>query len=167
MDKINIRKIDRVVLAGAFGTHIDPKYAMVLGMIPDCLLTATGRRAMRREPGHACACWNLPLGAKLRPLCAASKKSKPRSSRHFRIIFVKAMAIPHKSDPYAALAAAVDLPPRDLLAEDAPAPRWRPAAWAAAASDCRPASVMIQSHAAPIAYVDLCALRQLDTPSQT
>ena len=38
MDKINIRKVDRVVLAGAFGTHIDPKYAMVLGMIPDCLL---------------------------------------------------------------------------------------------------------------------------------
>ena len=24
MDQINIRKIDRVVLAGAFGTHIDP-----------------------------------------------------------------------------------------------------------------------------------------------
>ena len=27
-----------MVLAGAFGTHIDPKYAMVLGMVPDCLL---------------------------------------------------------------------------------------------------------------------------------
>ena len=34
MDKIDIKSVDRVVLAGAFGTHIDPKYAMVLGMIP-------------------------------------------------------------------------------------------------------------------------------------
>ena len=31
MDKMQIEAIDRVVLAGAFGTHIDPKYAMVLG----------------------------------------------------------------------------------------------------------------------------------------
>ena len=38
MDKMGVDKVDRVVLAGAFGTHIDPKYAMVLGMVPDCLL---------------------------------------------------------------------------------------------------------------------------------
>ena len=39
----------------------------------------------------------------------------------FQDHFVKAMAIPHKSDPYARLAAEVELPERILTAEDAPA----------------------------------------------
>jgi len=39
----------------------------------------------------------------------------------FQDHFVKAMAIPHKSDPYANLAAAVELPERILTDEDAPA----------------------------------------------
>ena len=39
----------------------------------------------------------------------------------FQDYFVKAMAIPHKSDPYTNLAAAIDLPERVLTEEDAPA----------------------------------------------
>ena len=35
MDKFGVDKVDRVVLAGAFGAHISPKHALVLGMIPD------------------------------------------------------------------------------------------------------------------------------------
>jgi len=36
LDRAGIEKVDRIRLAGAFGSHIDPKYAMVLGLIPDC-----------------------------------------------------------------------------------------------------------------------------------
>ena len=36
MEKLGVESVDRIRLAGAFGTHIDVKYAMVLGMIPDC-----------------------------------------------------------------------------------------------------------------------------------
>ena len=48
MDHLNIDKVDRITLAGAFGSHIDVKYAMVLGMIPDCDLakvTSAGNAA--------------------------------------------------------------------------------------------------------------------------
>jgi uncharacterized 2Fe-2S/4Fe-4S cluster protein (DUF4445 family) len=38
MDRLGIDKVDRIPLAGAFGSHVDPKYAMLLGMIPDCPL---------------------------------------------------------------------------------------------------------------------------------
>ena len=38
MDKFEVDSVDRVVLAGAFGAHISPKHAMVLGMIPDAPL---------------------------------------------------------------------------------------------------------------------------------
>jgi len=36
MDQMEVDTVDRVVLAGAFGAHISPKHAMILGMIPDC-----------------------------------------------------------------------------------------------------------------------------------
>ncbi|MEL0041833.1 MAG: ASKHA domain-containing protein [Candidatus Puniceispirillum sp.] len=121
MDKINIRKIDRVVLAGAFGTHIDPKYAMVLGMIPDCLLEHVRAAGNAAGTGARMALLNRAARHEIEAVVRRIEKIETAVEPSFQDHFVKAMAIPHKSDPYAALAAAVDLPPRDLLAEDAPA----------------------------------------------
>ncbi len=48
MDEMGVDKVDRVTLAGAFGAHISPKHAMVLGMIPDVPLdqvTSAGNAA--------------------------------------------------------------------------------------------------------------------------
>ena len=48
MDEIGTDTVDRIVLAGAFGAHISPKHAMVLGMIPDAPLdrvTSAGNAA--------------------------------------------------------------------------------------------------------------------------
>jgi len=48
MDEMGVDQVDRVVLAGAFGAHISPKHAMVLGMIPDAPLdrvTSAGNAA--------------------------------------------------------------------------------------------------------------------------
>ena len=36
MDHLGIDTVDRIRLAGAFGAHIDPVHAMVLGLVPDC-----------------------------------------------------------------------------------------------------------------------------------
>ena len=121
MEKINIRKIDRVVLAGAFGTHIDPKYAMVLGMIPDCLLDHVRAAGNAAGTGARMALLNQAARREIEAVVRRIEKIETAVEPSFQDHFVKAMAIPHKSDPYAALAGAVDLPPRDLLAEDAPA----------------------------------------------
>ena len=53
MDKLNVDSVDRIRLAGAFGSHIDVKYAMVLGLIPDCALenvTSAGNAAGSGAP---------------------------------------------------------------------------------------------------------------------
>src|SRR6202008_1746795 len=42
MEHLGADAVDRIRLAGAFGSHIDVKYAMVLGMIPDCDLSRVG-----------------------------------------------------------------------------------------------------------------------------
>ena len=38
MEHFGVDKVDRIRLAGAFGAHIDVKYAMILGLIPQCEL---------------------------------------------------------------------------------------------------------------------------------
>ncbi|GIT09491.1 MAG: hypothetical protein CM1200mP30_31210 [Pseudomonadota bacterium] len=35
MERLGIESVDRIRLAGAFGNHIEPKFAMILGLIPD------------------------------------------------------------------------------------------------------------------------------------
>ena len=121
MDKINIRKIDRVVLAGAFGTHIDPKYAMVLGMIPDCLLVNVRAAGNSAGAGARMALLNQAARREIEAVVRQIEKIETAVEPSFQDHFVKAMAIPHKSDPYINLAAAVDLPERILIDEDAPA----------------------------------------------
>src|SRR5690348_8626208 len=49
MDHLGIDQLDRITLAGAFGSHIDVKYAMILGMIPDCDLAKIGRASCRER----------------------------------------------------------------------------------------------------------------------
>ncbi len=121
MDKINIRKVDHVVLAGAFGTHIDPKYAMILGMIPDCLLANVRAAGNSAGAGARMALLNQAARQEIEAVVRQIEKIETAVEPLFQDHFVKAMAIPHKSDPYTKLAAVVDLPERVLTDEDAPA----------------------------------------------
>jgi len=121
MDKIDINAVDRVVLAGAFGTHIDPKYAMILGMIPDCLLDHVRAAGNAAGAGARMALLNQQARHDIETVVRKIEKIETAVEPSFQDHFVKAMAIPHKSDPYAKLAAAVALPERILTAEDAPA----------------------------------------------
>ncbi|MDB2390602.1 ASKHA domain-containing protein [Alphaproteobacteria bacterium] len=121
MDKINISHIDKVVLAGAFGTHIDPKYAMVLGMIPDCEFDNVRAAGNSAGAGARMALLNKGARAEIEQAVRNIEKIETAIEPSFQDHFVKAMAIPHKSDPYAKLAAAVPLPERILTAQDAPA----------------------------------------------
>ena len=121
MDKIDIKSVDRVVLAGAFGTHIDPMYAMILGMIPDCLLNNVKAAGNAAGTGARMALLNQNARRDIELIVRDIEKIETAVEPSFQDHFVKAMAIPHKSDPYARLAAFVALPERTLTAEDAPA----------------------------------------------
>ena len=94
MDKIDIKSVDRVVLAGAFGTHIDPKYAMVLGMIPDCVLIMSGRRVTRQNQGRM-ALLNKQARRDIEMVVRDIEKIETAVEPSFQDHFVKAM-IPHK-----------------------------------------------------------------------
>ena len=112
MDRAGLETVDAVKLAGAFGSHIDPVYALVLGMIPDC------------DPGRVSSVGNAAGSGAVRALLSKHDRDEiaqvartitkvetaiePRFQEHF----VGAMGLPHATDPYERLAAVVTLPDR-------------------------------------------------------
>lgn len=112
MDHLGVERVDRVTLAGAFGSHIDPVHAMVLGMIPDCPLDKVGSAGNAAGTGARIALLNAAARAEIEALVRRVEKVETAIEPRFQEHFVAAMAIPHRSDPYPNLAAAVALPAR-------------------------------------------------------
>ncbi|ARE41794.1 Methyltransferase corrinoid activation protein [Rhodovulum sp. P5] len=114
MDRMAVSRVDRIVLAGAFGAHISPQHAMALGMIPDVPLDKV------RSAGNAAG-----TGARI-ALCSRSarrlveenvrriEKVETAVEPRFQDHFVAANALPHASDPFPNLAAVAPLPQVDF-----------------------------------------------------
>ncbi len=110
MDHLGIDKVDRIRLAGAFGSHIDPLYALLLGLVPDCTLahvTAAGNAA---GTGARIALLNVQARREIEALVRRIEKIETAIEPRFQEHFVAAMAIPHKTAPTPELAKAVELP---------------------------------------------------------
>ncbi len=100
MDKMGIEHVDRVVLAGAFGTHIDPKYAMILGMIPDCGLDRVFAAGNAAGTGARIALLNQQSRDDIQQIVKTITKVETAVEPRFQEHFVKAMAIPHADALY-------------------------------------------------------------------
>ena len=111
MDRMGIDKVERITLAGAFGSHIDVKYAMVLGMIPDCDLAKVTSAGNAAGTGARIALLNRAARDEIARVVKQVEKVETAVEPRFQEHFVHAMAIPHKTEPYPHLAAAVSLPP--------------------------------------------------------
>lgn len=110
MDKLGIESIDRVVLAGAFGSHIDTKYAMVLGMIPDCNLEKVSSAGNAAGTGARIALLNQKARDEIEDVVTKIEKIETAVEPRFQEHFVEAMAFPHKTASYPNLSAVVTLP---------------------------------------------------------
>ncbi len=118
MDAFGIETVDRIRLAGAFGAHIDPVHAMVLGLVPDCdpaNVTSAGNAA---GTGARIALLNLAARGEIERVVRRVEKLETAVEPRFQEHFVGAMGIPHATDPFPRLAVAVDLPARPGAAGD-------------------------------------------------
>ncbi len=111
MARFGATEVDRIRLAGAFGSFIDVKYAMVLGLIPDCALDQVSTAGNAAGTGARMALLNAASRTEIEALVKRIEKVETATEADFQAQFVEAMAIPHKSDSFPKLAAAVDLPP--------------------------------------------------------
>ncbi|PCJ50506.1 MAG: drug:proton antiporter [Gammaproteobacteria bacterium] len=108
--KLKGKNIEKICFAGAFGAQIDPLYAMLLGMIPDCSLDNLV------SVGNAAG-----TGARKALLCTKSRreiesevikleKIETAVEANFQEHFINAMALPHKVDQFENLAKLVTIP---------------------------------------------------------
>ncbi len=117
MDKQGIDHVDRIGLAGAFGTFIDPKYAMVLGLIPDCDLARVKSVGNAAGTGARMCLLNRSYRREIEETVSRIEKIETALEPKFQEHFVHAMALPNKVDPFPHLASVVTLPERKALAE--------------------------------------------------
>ena len=110
MDEMGIDNVDRVTLAGAFGAHISPKHAMVLGMIPDAHLSKVTSAGNAAGTGARIALCNVASRNAIEETVHHIHKVETAIEPRFQEHFVNANAIPHAVDPFPELSRIVTLP---------------------------------------------------------
>ncbi|MDX8478120.1 ASKHA domain-containing protein [Mesorhizobium sp. VK24D] len=118
MEKQHTDHVDSIHFAGAFGSFIDPKYAMVLGLIPDCDLAKVKAVGNAAGAGARMALLNRGYRREIEETVSRIEKIETALEPKFQEHFVYAMALPNKIDPFPKLAAAVKLPPRKTISDD-------------------------------------------------
>ena len=111
MARFGASQVDRIRLAGAFGSYIDVKYAMVLGLIPDCALDQVSAAGNAAGTGARMALLNAAARTEIEALVKQVEKIETATATDFQDQFVNAMAIPHKTDPFPNLSQTIALPP--------------------------------------------------------
>jgi uncharacterized 2Fe-2S/4Fe-4S cluster protein (DUF4445 family) len=110
MDEMGVNTVDRVVLAGAFGAHISPKHAMVLGMIPDCPLECVKSAGNAAGTGARIALCNISARSDIEAIVRKIHKVETAIEPRFQEHFVNASAIPNAVEPFPNLLSIVTLP---------------------------------------------------------
>jgi uncharacterized 2Fe-2S/4Fe-4S cluster protein (DUF4445 family) len=112
MNRANISRVDRIFLAGAFGSYIDPQHAMILGLIPDCELDSVYAIGNAAGDGARIALLNREMRREAQQIAHKIKYIETAVDPEFQEEFVSALHIPHAKDSFPHL--------EDLL-PDAPA----------------------------------------------
>ena len=112
MERMGVQTVDRIRLAGAFGSHIDVKYAMVLGMIPDCVLSEVSSAGNAAGTGARIALLDQRARGDIEALVRRVEKIETAVEPRFQEFIVEAMALPHLTDPFVELRKVVKLPER-------------------------------------------------------
>jgi uncharacterized 2Fe-2S/4Fe-4S cluster protein (DUF4445 family) len=110
MDHIGTDKIERIRLAGAFGSHINVQHAMVLGLIPDCVLEEVSSAGNAAGTGARIALLNRQSRQVIETLVKNIEKIETSLEPKFQDYFVDAMAFPNKTDPFPNLFSLVTRP---------------------------------------------------------
>ena len=100
MERGGISRVDRISLAGAFGSYISPWHAMVLGLIPDCDLSRVIAAGNAAGDGARIALLNRERRAESIHLARSVRYVSIAVEPRFQDEFVAAMALPHATDSF-------------------------------------------------------------------
>ncbi len=100
MKRLGIEKLDRVVLAGAFGSYIDRACAMMMGMFPDCPLENVVAVGNAAGDGARMALLDLTKRREASEQARQVEYVELTLEKDFEREFVEAMHFPHMSDAF-------------------------------------------------------------------
>ena len=100
MKRLGIEKVDRVILAGAFGSYINPEEAMILGMFPDCDLKHVYAVGNAAGDGARIALLNREKRTEADEIARKVEYIELTIESDFQNEFMEAMQIPHMTDPF-------------------------------------------------------------------
>ncbi|HEY8237831.1 MAG TPA: ASKHA domain-containing protein [Candidatus Limnocylindrales bacterium] len=110
MDHLGVESVDRVKLAGAFGSQIDPLHALILGLVPDAPLDRVAPAGNAAGTGALIALLSAEARHEIERVVRTVEKIETAVEPRFQEHFVDAMAFPHATAPSTHLALLVDLP---------------------------------------------------------
>ena len=113
MNRAGLTSVDRILLAGAFGSYIDPKYAMILGLIPDCDLAKVYPVGNAAGDGARIALLNRDKRVEAQQLARWTRYIETAIDPDFQTEFVNAIHLPHRSDTFPHLADILPAPQPD------------------------------------------------------
>jgi uncharacterized 2Fe-2S/4Fe-4S cluster protein (DUF4445 family) len=100
MKKMGIDHVDRVILAGAFGSYIDREASMVIGMFPDCDLEKVVAIGNAAGDGARIALLNQRLREEANSVASKIKYVELTVEPDFQKEFMQAMYFPHMKDTF-------------------------------------------------------------------
>lgn len=98
MKRANVAKIDRIFLAGAFGSHIDPASSMAIGMFPKCPLKNIRTIGNAAGDGARIALINAGKRAEAEKIARKIRYIELTVDPDFETEFVNAMHLPHRTE---------------------------------------------------------------------
>ncbi|MCB9452860.1 MAG: DUF4445 domain-containing protein [Anaerolineaceae bacterium] len=104
MLRAGVDHVDRIMLAGAFGSHIDTERAMILGLIPDCDLKRVYAVGNAAGDGARIALLNEEKRQETKRIVAHVRHIELSADMAFQEAFVDALALPHATDTFPHLA---------------------------------------------------------------
>jgi uncharacterized 2Fe-2S/4Fe-4S cluster protein (DUF4445 family) len=110
LQRMGVDKVDRIRLAGAFGSHIDVRYAMVLGLIPDCDLEQVSSAHNAAGTGARITLLNRASRRDIEKRVLEVEKVETAVEAGFQDYFVDALSIPHARHDFPNLARIMALP---------------------------------------------------------
>jgi len=98
MEHFGVKNVDRIRLAGAFGAHIDVKYAMVLGLIPECDLQQVSSAGNAAGTGARITLLDKQSRKRVESEVRDVEKIETAVEPRFQEHFVSSMSIPNGGD---------------------------------------------------------------------
>lgn len=100
MRRMGIEKVDKVKIAGAFGTHVDREKALIMGLFPDCPLESIIAVGNAAGDGARAALLNREKREEANWVAVNVEYMELTLEKDFQHEFMGAMQIPHMTEKF-------------------------------------------------------------------